>query len=457
MSNIDLLDFLVRLLDDHNNRVVNHKKRMWEQERKVDRRAGELLCQRRGLSKMDKILADRLRLGEITRNHAGFCLPSQCLTIVDGEIKLAWSISKIEKVQPPKPPIREWMQEEIHRAEEDLEVQRDNGLPWWVANSCDEVTPWDFIVGEILKNFTCDCDATQLRQQIEEVRVGQITETNDISIELARLNEQEGFVKKILDKVVLRYPELHKDEKSQKLLIESGHAEVGSSAQVIRATRDRTEKDASRAGLDDDHHGVADSAVVPYNFQHSGEIWNIAFDSTRFLLGDVKGLHLIHHLLSNPTKEIHVIELESIVLKTPKGGARSEAYALEQGLKVSGQKDAGPLLDETAKRKYQQRIDDLDDEIREAERNNDLGSLDKAKQEKDSIVQQLAASVGFGGRDRKIADEHKKITDRVCKNISNVLKKIGNHNDQLWRHLSITLKLGTFCSYRPEKPIPWEL
>jgi DNA-binding response OmpR family regulator len=48
----------------------------------------------------------------------------------------------------------------------------------------------------------------RLRQHVEAVRDGQVTQTNDLSIELARLNEQEGFVTNLFGKVRGRYPDL---------------------------------------------------------------------------------------------------------------------------------------------------------------------------------------------------------------------------------------------------------
>ena len=71
---------------------------------------------------------------------------------------------------------------------------------YWLLTTgmCDEKTPWEFSMGEVLKNFTIDCDAKQLRQQIEIVRDDQVTKTNELSKELARLNEQEGFVEKLI-------------------------------------------------------------------------------------------------------------------------------------------------------------------------------------------------------------------------------------------------------------------
>ena len=118
---------------------------------------------------------------------------------------------------------------------------------------------------------------------------------------------------------------------------------------------------------------------------------------------DAKGLHYIAYLLRHPGREFHVLELigqglESggwrLVEESQRSETRDQPLETGQGL---------PILDAPAKAAYQQRLSALREELDEAERNNDPGQADRAREELDAITEQLAAAVGLGGRDRQAA------------------------------------------------------
>ena len=96
------------------------------------------------------------------------------------------------------------------------------------------------------------------------------------------------------------------------------------------------------------------------------------------------------------------------------------------------------------------------DELDEAQRNNDPGQADRAREEMGAITEQLAAAVGLGGRDRRARSPSERARSTVTKVVKAALHRISEHHAALGRHLTVSIKTGTFCSYAPdEPPAPW--
>ena len=63
------------------------------------------------------------------------------------------------------------------------------------------------------------------------------------------------------------------------------------------------------------------------------------------------------------------------------------------------------------------------------------------------MTQELSAAFGLGGRARKA------VSGRINESIGRLRKD----HASLALHLENALRLGTFCEYRPDKAIPWQL
>jgi CheY-like chemotaxis protein len=179
-------------------------------------------------------------------------------------------------------------------------------------------------------------------------------------------------------------------------------------------------------------------------FRREGEFWTVAFQGAAFRLRDSKGLHYIAALLRQPGRELHSLDL---------AGGPSDGKAAHVG------GDAGPILDPQAKAQYRARLDELDEELREAEQWNDRERVSRANEERELLAHELAAAVGLGGRDRKAASESERARINVTRAIKAVLDRIAEHSPDLARHFEATLRTGTFCSYVPDpsSPLRWEL
>jgi non-specific serine/threonine protein kinase len=127
------------------------------------------------------------------------------------------------------------------------------------------------------------------------------------------------------------------------------------------------------------------------------------------------------------------------------------------GLSVAGLGDAGSVLDATAKAAYKRRVEELREELDEAERFNDTGRAATAREEIDFIAGQLAAAVGLGGRDRKAASSAERARLTVTKRIKDALGKVRESHPSLGEYLAQRIKTGYLCAYLPDpdRPIHW--
>ncbi len=190
-------------------------------------------------------------------------------------------------------------------------------------------------------------------------------------------------------------------------------------------------------------------------FRKEGDYWTVEFEGTVSRLKDVKGLHYIAHLLRYPGQQFHARDLIALA-----GEPRPGSGAAEAGVPTaSGLGDAGPVLDAQAKAAYRRRLDELRGELEEAERFNDPGRAGRAREEIELLTEQLAAAVGLGGRDRKVASDAERARLAVTKRIKAAIDRIRHANPALARHLAGTITTGYFCSYTPkaDSPTSWSI
>jgi tetratricopeptide (TPR) repeat protein len=193
--------------------------------------------------------------------------------------------------------------------------------------------------------------------------------------------------------------------------------------------------------------------AAPAVFQRQGDVWAIAYEGQRLRLKDAKGLQYIAHLLRHEGEEFHAADLAAGVEAVPAPEpARSapEASAIAAGLG-----DAGEVLDAEARTAYRQRLHDLEAELAEATQWADTGRAAKLGAEIEFLREELSAAYGLGGRGRKAADVGDRARKAVTSRIRESIDRIGREHAALARHLENAIRTGTFCSYRPDRPLRW--
>jgi hypothetical protein len=191
-------------------------------------------------------------------------------------------------------------------------------------------------------------------------------------------------------------------------------------------------------------------------FRREGDFWRIAYAGREVSLKDSKGLQYIAELLANPNTEIAAQALAA----AGEGAAErlSAEQAHELGLRSGGLGDVGALLDAKAKADYRRRLEELRDELAEAESFRDPERVARAREELEYLGAELARATGLGGADRRAASPAERARINVTKTIKQSLKRIAEENEPLGRHLGATIRTGTFCCYLPgPKPPCWRL
>jgi TolB-like protein/cytochrome c-type biogenesis protein CcmH/NrfG len=170
-------------------------------------------------------------------------------------------------------------------------------------------------------------------------------------------------------------------------------------------------------------------------FRKVGSLWQVSYAGRDAWLPDLKGFVDIAALLARPGEQVHCAELM--------GGVSS------------GSDDVA--LDSKAKAAYQRRVAELRAELEEAESFSDPGRAERARTELEQLAQHLAASVGLGGRSRKLGAPTERARSAVTQRIKACVRRVEETHPALYEHLSSALRTGSFCSYVPEKTIDWEL
>jgi hypothetical protein len=170
-------------------------------------------------------------------------------------------------------------------------------------------------------------------------------------------------------------------------------------------------------------------------FRLSGAVRLISYLGKPAELPESKGLHDIAVLIDAAGADVHVLTLLG-----------HEHARL----------GADPMLDDRAKAEFRARLDDLDEEIDDAEA---LGWSDRAevlRTERASLIRELAHATGLGGRDRRLGDETERARKTVSARVRDALAKVDRVHPELAAHLRDALQMGTVCCYRPGKPTSWQ-
>jgi hypothetical protein len=169
-----------------------------------------------------------------------------------------------------------------------------------------------------------------------------------------------------------------------------------------------------------------------FTLVREGELWTVSAGMSVVRLRDTRGLEMLAELVANPGREMHVLALM--------GAGTAEA--------VDGG-DAGTLLDQEAVADYRARLDDLDDEIAEADAWNDAARAGRAREEREALTRELARGVGLGGRERRAGGAAERARTNVQRRIRGAIRKIGESMPELAAYLERAVRTGTYCSYEP--------
>jgi hypothetical protein len=199
---------------------------------------------------------------------------------------------------------------------------------------------------------------------------------------------------------------------------------------------------------------AAAAAPLRFQFRREGDYWTIAAGAKVSRVRSLRGLEYIAELIRHPHESIYVVDLAA-------PGVRGEAQlsiddAVDHGLRISAEPGVVPMLDRRARETYRARWQELLAEEAEARHDNDAGRADRAQREIAMLAAELSASAGGqGGRSGASFRERARINVRNC--IAGALRAVRPHDAVLWRHLTNSIKTGSFCCYDPDRDVEWDM
>lgn len=175
-------------------------------------------------------------------------------------------------------------------------------------------------------------------------------------------------------------------------------------------------------------------AAVPsaagFRMSIEGDLWSIEADGKTVRLKDSRGLRMLSRLAGEPGRDFHALDLDGAGDGTDAG-------------------DAGELLDEKSKLAYKRRVQELREEIAEAEEWNDPGRAALAREELDALQAELSRAIGLGGRSRRAGAAAERARVNVQRRLKDAIRRIGDVHPGLGKHLAWAVKTGVLCSYSP--------
>jgi hypothetical protein len=186
-----------------------------------------------------------------------------------------------------------------------------------------------------------------------------------------------------------------------------------------------------------------------------GDIWTFEIDGRMVRLRDGKGVRHLAVLLARPGVETHSLELAGGAIRP----GLTIATTADDLSRADSHAGAGPALDAAAKSAYRRRLEDLRDELEEAERFNDPERATRAREEIEFLAGELAAAVGLGGRDRPQSSDAERARVNVTRAIRTTIRRIADHDRALGAELEATVHTGLFCRYEPDprRPVLWSV
>src|SRR5438477_8574998 len=182
--------------------------------------------------------------------------------------------------------------------------------------------------------------------------------------------------------------------------------------------------------------GADDEAVA--ELTREGPFWTVRYTDEECRVKDSKGIRDLAVLLASPNRDVPAAELMAQGMAVQSGGADE-------------------VLDERARRQFQARLAELEEDLAEAEAANDLGRIGAVKAERDAIAHELAAALGLGGRSRTLGDPAERARKAVSARIRDAVKAVGDCHAGLGEHLQASVRTGTFCSYAPAGDVRWRV
>lgn len=216
----------------------------------------------------------------------------------------------------------------------------------------------------------------------------------------------------------------------------SGEYDPEDAANLVGSIVEKLRSQANKDSL-----GLPTEPQDDFAFVKEGAGWLICGFRESGFVEDMDGLGYIHALLraNGPVPTVALIA----------GEATTTAKPL----------DGDPVLDDEAKKKYQSKIDELEDAIKEARENNDIARVEYLQAQRHRLIKELQSAYSIDGKIRRLGAEADKLRVRVRNAIRRAYKRLAESGlkqvaDHFQSHVTIG---GKDSSYHPPVRPNWRL
>jgi len=180
-------------------------------------------------------------------------------------------------------------------------------------------------------------------------------------------------------------------------------------------------------------------------FRRQGDMRTIVFAGAAASMRDLTGLRYIQRLLAHPGREFHVLDLtvvdQGTVMASPGDDGISAVEGVGSGL---------PVIDDQAREAYRRRLAEIEEDIEEATRLNDIGRLELARRDRGYLVAELTRAFGLGGRRRHTGASAERARTSVARASRYALRRLAERHSAAAAHFDRSISTGTYCVYRPD-------
>ncbi|HEY8901777.1 MAG TPA: hypothetical protein VIM61_15300 [Chthoniobacterales bacterium] len=170
-------------------------------------------------------------------------------------------------------------------------------------------------------------------------------------------------------------------------------------------------------------------------FRREGTLWTLAFEHQVAQMPELRGFLDIARLLARAGDEVASVDL---------AGEAVRSAGVE-------------IIDEEARRAYRARLREIEADLAEAGEAGDAARASRFEEERDELEREIKRATGLGGRLRKAGDSAEKARTAVTWRIRSAIRKLEAVYPALARHLANSIRIGAFCSYRPERAVEWQV
>lgn len=200
----------------------------------------------------------------------------------------------------------------------------------------------------------------------------------------------------------------------------------------------------------DDHAASARTTARRPDFElvARGAFWSVTHDRNEVVVKHRKGLHYIAELLRNPDRDVHVRTLVALFgpADAPAPDPRVTKPHVLRDANAHADDFSEHLVDPRARRAYERRLAELDDELQAAGGFADPEQLVVLREEREALRREMSRITGLGGRPRRV-DDGERMRVAVTRAIRNALTSIVDASPDIGGALARRIRTGNSCRY----------